>query len=631
MADWQDHYRVLGVDWNATQAEIKDAHRFKVFTQHPDRLQEAPESVRRRAEEELKKLNTAYEILRDPEKRTQYDQDWNRKNQSYTTKPKPEPPTWHSPSEMNELERKFFDVAIMRIPNLIPQYEVQTSAGKKYRLDFAKIINHNLKRNKLLKIAIELDGHDFHKTKEQRTNDTERQHNLELDGWKVIRFTGSQIYKDLNHCVDVAAKLIDKSLEDYNESIIYKTNNAYRPPFINGLRSDLTEPQLSGSTIRWTAAATSPNGDPIFYRFWLKGPATGYNWRSMTSWTKNNIWSWKPKTSDIGNNTIKVEVRDKNHTVLDEYDDWNAINYEIHSNRLIFVKENIKKYAASALLIFILISFVSGLFGSNKQPEISGLIQSVVSPNVVGTIIDWNTLASDPEDDQLYYRYFLNGEVQTDWRIDKTWKWDTTGFEPGIYRIEVRVRDEKHAEVDKGDASETQEFTLTTPPQPPNNKPIIDILESAIPSPQNVGTAIEWTAFATDPESDSIYYRFCIKGPSTNDIWQVVRDWSTRETWIWETSSSDLGDNQIMVQVRDDGKANQENEYDEEIIYYTLIEPQEDQSNLQETSLENLKTKQIDTQETADQSSQLSETEERSKKIIDEIVSKFNKPSTLTP
>jgi very-short-patch-repair endonuclease len=624
MADWQDHYRVLGVDWNATQVEIKDAHRFKVFTQHPDRLRDAPESVKRRAEEELKKLNIAYEILRDPEKRTQYDQEWNRKNQSYTTKPKHEQPTWHSPSEMNELERKFFDAAIMRIPNLIPQFEVQTSSGKKYRLDFAKIINPNSKRNKLLKIAIELDGHNFHKTKEQRTNDIERQHNLELDGWKVIRFTGSQIYKDLNRCVDVAAKLIDKSLEDYNESIIYKTNDAYRPPFINGLRSNLNEPQLSGSTIQWTATATSSNSDPIFYRFWLKGPATGYNWRSMTSWTTNNLWSWKPKASDIGNNTIKVEVRDKNHTDLDEYDDWKVINYEIHSNRLIFVKENIKKFAGSVLFIFILISFVSGLFGSNKQPEISGLIQSVVSPNIVGTIIDWETLASDPEDDQLYYRYFLNGKAQTDWRIDKTWKWDTTGFEPGIYRIEVRVQDGKHAEVDKGDASETQEFTLTTPPQPPNNKPIIDILKSDVPSPQKVGTAIKWTAFATDPESDSIYYRFCIKGPSTNDNWQIVRDWNARKTWIWETSSSDLGDSQIMVQVRDDGKANQENEYDEGIICYTIIEQGSIDERLIDKSPEG---------NFSDEEPKISgdTPEKRSEEIINKIVSKFNKPSKLTP
>jgi len=362
----------------------------------------------------------------------------------------------------------------------------------------------------------------------------------------------------------------------------------------------------------------------------------------MTNWTTKNVWSWKPKASDIGNNTIKVEVRDKNHAVLDEYDDWKAINYKIHSNRLIFIKENIKKLAASVLLIFILISFVSGLFSSNKQPEISGLIQSMVSPNVVGTIIDWKTLASDPEGDQLFYRYFLNGKAQTDWRIDKTWKWDTTGFEPGIYRIEVRVRDRKHAEVDKGDAFETQEFTLTTPL---NNKPIIGIFESDISSPQNIGTAIKWTAFATDPESDSIYYRFCIKGPSTNNNWQVVSDWSTRETWIWKTSPSDLGDNQIMVQVRDYGKTNQENDYDEKIKCYTIIEPQEGQSNLQEKSevqssqlsypptedgstdggLTNESTAGNVVANLSDEKKSSGETpEERSKNIMQDIINKFN-------
>lgn len=52
-----------------------------------------------------------------------------------------------------------------------------------------------------IRLAIELDGHEFHKTKEQRTSDAKRQRWIELNGWKLIRFTGTEIHKNINDCV----------------------------------------------------------------------------------------------------------------------------------------------------------------------------------------------------------------------------------------------------------------------------------------------------------------------------------------------------------------------------------------------------------------------------------------------
>lgn len=67
-----------------------------------------------------------------------------------------------------------------------PQHQID-----KYRADFAYPKN---------KIVVELDGHDYHKTKEQRTNDAKRDRKLMEDGWKVLRFTGSEIFKDVCKC-----------------------------------------------------------------------------------------------------------------------------------------------------------------------------------------------------------------------------------------------------------------------------------------------------------------------------------------------------------------------------------------------------------------------------------------------
>jgi len=90
--------------------------------------------------------------------------------------------------EHSPIESMFFRAALGRIRGLVSEYEVGS-----YYIDFA--IPH-------LHIAIELDGHDYHKTKAQRTNDARRERFLEREGWRVIRFTGSEVYRDARYCVN---------------------------------------------------------------------------------------------------------------------------------------------------------------------------------------------------------------------------------------------------------------------------------------------------------------------------------------------------------------------------------------------------------------------------------------------
>jgi len=58
------HYDILGIEKDATKDDIKKAYRSKVMKAHPDRGGD---------EEEFKRIQKAYDILRDPEKRTEYD------------------------------------------------------------------------------------------------------------------------------------------------------------------------------------------------------------------------------------------------------------------------------------------------------------------------------------------------------------------------------------------------------------------------------------------------------------------------------------------------------------------------------------------------------------------------------
>lgn len=69
-------------------------------------------------------------------------------------------------------------------------FRPQVVVGR-YRLDFADLSR---------KLAIEADGFEFHTSKEQFTKDRQRQRDLELDGWRFIRFSGSEIHADADAC-----------------------------------------------------------------------------------------------------------------------------------------------------------------------------------------------------------------------------------------------------------------------------------------------------------------------------------------------------------------------------------------------------------------------------------------------
>jgi curved DNA-binding protein len=77
--DYKDYYKILGVDKNASEKDIKAAYRKLARQYHPDVNQESG------AEAKFKEINEAHEVLSDPEKRKKYDMlgtDWQRWQQT---------------------------------------------------------------------------------------------------------------------------------------------------------------------------------------------------------------------------------------------------------------------------------------------------------------------------------------------------------------------------------------------------------------------------------------------------------------------------------------------------------------------------------------------------------------------
>jgi len=114
---------------------------------------------------------------------------------------------------MNNIEQMFYDAwqAESNYPknelccehSLIPQIVIGI-----YRVDFVADDN----------VVIEIDGHDYHKTKEQRESDYKRERYLMRKGFTVIRFTGTEVYLSPNECALEALRIADDYIMRYDYS-----------------------------------------------------------------------------------------------------------------------------------------------------------------------------------------------------------------------------------------------------------------------------------------------------------------------------------------------------------------------------------------------------------------------------
>jgi len=66
-----NYYEEFGLDPSASLAEIRHAHKKLVRLIHPDRLRD--EELREMAESQMKRVNGVFDVLSDPDRRSQYD------------------------------------------------------------------------------------------------------------------------------------------------------------------------------------------------------------------------------------------------------------------------------------------------------------------------------------------------------------------------------------------------------------------------------------------------------------------------------------------------------------------------------------------------------------------------------
>ncbi|MCK9567307.1 MAG: hypothetical protein M0Q43_14835, partial [Methanothrix sp.] len=308
--------------------------------------------------------------------------------------------------------------------------------------------------------------------------------------------------------------------DDY-EIASYAIVNLNQPPVITSLASNVFSPQPVGATVWWSASAMDPEGNPVFYRYWVKGPATRGLWSLARDWSTDPTFVWPTSPADAGTSEIQVQVRDGLHSSPSGWDD-----------------------DAGALFTVL---------RQNQPPTLISLKTDKPSAQIAGTPIKWMATSYDPDREPVFYKFWLKGpstgnawKVVQDWSTKNQWAWTSSGYDGGAYTVYVYARDGKHNPATGYDSALGAPYLLT-----PNQLPKLTALTPDKKSPQSVGSAVKWTATATDANKDPMLYRFWLKGPSTAGTWKVVQDWSTKNQLTWASSSSDSGEYTVFVYVRD--------------------------------------------------------------------------------
>ena len=266
--------------------------------------------------------------------------------------------------------------------------------------------------------------------------------------------------------------------------------NSNLPPKLEGLKADKTDP-VQGSTVQWTASASDPDSDKIYYKFLENGSAE-------TDWSLSNSWIWSTSSSAPGVHKIMVLARDAKHTAEDSFDD--SMNTTIT------------------------------IMASNQPPVLKSLQPDKPGPQEKGTIILWKAEAMDSDNDKILYKFLFNGQEARKWSKSDSWSWPTENLPAGDYQITVLARDGKHAPEGSFDSSINATLTLKDR-KDLNNIPVLNELKPDVISPQVQGAVITWTASTLDPDGDTIYYKFL-----ANE--RDVTDWSLSNSWTWNTSAA---------------------------------------------------------------------------------------------
>jgi hypothetical protein len=131
----------------------------------------------------------------------------------------------------------------------------------------------------------------------------------------------------------------------------------------------------------------------------------------------------------------------------------------------------IKGWIALVIILSILSLFIHPIYQGNiyqekevpikpkdvleKSSQILDLLADPLSPQVAYSSMNWTAVITNPDNSHILYRFFLNGKPETNWQHQNYWIWNITEKSIGKNKIEVRIKDERNANVDEFDDSKS--------------------------------------------------------------------------------------------------------------------------------------------------------------------------------
>ncbi len=178
------------------------------------------------------------------------------------------------------------------------------------------------------------------------------------------------------------------------------------------------------------------------------------------------------------------------------------------------------------LIIIILIILLTSCSFTNRPPSLDEIGDKTIT---VGKILSFNTHASDPDGDILFISVSPEKFEECFDSERDIFEWQPSQEDIGKYQVTFRVND--------GQASAGETINITVGSI--NNLPLVNVIaDQVIREGEQLGPL---TLNATDEDNDQLIWEI-LSGPG-----EIIND----NQYVWQTTHSDSGEHQIMVQVLD--------------------------------------------------------------------------------
>ncbi len=285
------------------------------------------------------------------------------------------------------------------------------------------------------------------------------------------------------------------------------------------IAADAAAQVTAGQSVVFTA--TAYGCAPADYRFILVQSGSG-DWMVTQGWDPSPTWTWDTSRATPGPYSIVADARPR-----DEPGD----SPDASISMPLAVVANVPGCTSISL-------------SASQQSPVSSGAKVAFTANAIGCMAGEFRF-------QLFDLATGAGIVMRDWGPANAWTWDTSNIAVGRYAIQVDVRLFGTTRTDP-DASGRIEIDIVHGSQSGASNCTNVAIHLSATNPVTAGAPV--TTTATVSGCASAEYRFQLVDLSTG-VGLVMQDWSSSNTWTWDTTGAQSGRYAVQVDVRATGVA----------------------------------------------------------------------------